>query len=117
MRNRVGVREAEMCALTTRARMSALLQQVAAVALPGEQARGNGGVVVLASTDQAMYRLLHEIESEELRERLQDLLSEHGQENVVVVQEQNATDDAETRAVANIWMVARAKLAEIACQT
>lgn len=82
------------------------IRSIADVALPGEQLRGDGGVVVVSGSS-VEYKLLLEIESEELRDQLEDLLSENGRSNVVVVEE--TLDDAK-RVVAHVWMVPRNEL-------
>lgn len=80
------------------------LCRVAETAVAGEKARGDGGVVVLTA-ESATYKLVNEIESEELREQLEDLLSEHGRVNVVVVEE--GVDTHTERRFCNVWMVPR----------
>lgn len=83
------------------------LQRVADAALPGEQTRGNGGVVVVTA-ETSQYKLLTEIESEELRDQLEDMLTEHGRSHVVVVEE--TLEVSTQRAVAHVWMAPRSEL-------
>ena len=70
----------------------------------------DAGVVVLSGT-AAKYKLLPEIQSDKLREQLEDLLSESGQTHVVVVEE--TLDNASERVVAHVWMVTRNELMEV----
>ena len=77
---------------------------------PGEQIRGDAGVVVVNSV-LTEYKLLSEIDSEELRDQLEDLLTENGRSNVVVVEEN--VDEKTERVVAHVWMVPRNELLRV----
>ena len=80
-----------------RQRMSAIF----ATALSGEKTRGSGGVVLCnKSKGTICYALVDEFESEELRERIRDMLSDEGTEYAFVVEEVDRTVD--------IWKIPRA---------
>ena len=89
------------------------IRKIAEVALPGEQIRGSAGVVVVGST-YTEYKLLEEIESEEFRDHLEDLLTDNGRSHVVVVEE--GVDDATSRFVGHVWMVLRSELMRVSSQ-
>lgn len=89
------------------------IRMVAEAALPGEQLRGDSGVVFI-NMGGAVYKLLVEVESEELRDQLEDLLTENGRSHVVVVEEN--VDDASKRVVAHVWMVSRSELMRVSAR-
>ena len=86
------------------------IRTIADVALPGEKIRGDGGVVVV-NGDSAEYKLLVEIESDELRDQLENLLTDNGRHNVVVVEE--TLNESTRRVVAHVWMVPRHELLRV----
>lgn len=70
--------------------MTDFAQRVLSVALTGERNRGNGGIVLCnRSTDKIAYILVHEIESEELRETVGDLLTEEGLRYFFILEEKD----------------------------
>ena len=76
-------------------------QRIAAIALQGEQTRGDGGVVLSnRSDDTASYVLVHELPSEELREVVGDLLTEEGRRYFFVLEEHDRK--------INIWKMDKA---------
>jgi hypothetical protein len=79
---------------------------VANTVLNGERERGSGGVVMLAKTPElkATYALVTEIPSAELREVVEDLLTEDGNEYVYVLEGERTVED--TRNV-HIWKMSR----------
>lgn len=79
---------------------------VADTVLNGERERGSGGVVMLAGAPElkATYALVNEIPSAELREVVEDLLTEDGNEYVYVLEGERTVEDARN---VHIWKMSR----------
>ena len=61
------------------------LHAIMMAGLVGERERGNGGVVFVNKEKNIIkYILLHEVESEELRARFEDELTENGNDHLVM---------------------------------
>ena len=82
-----------------------IVRALVRVVAEGERERGTAGVAVYTSASDMRYVLLQELPSEDLRERIGDMLSEEGDEFVFAVEGEATT--------AHIWKMSRAKIAEI----
>lgn len=86
------------------------IHRVMRVGLIGERERGNGGVVFDSKDrDSVQYLLLAEIESEQMRERLEDELSEDANAHLFVVEE--------VEKVMHVWKIRRDALASVAVES
>ena len=82
------------------------LHAIMMAGLVGERERGNGGVVFVNKEKNIIkYILLHEVESEELRARFEDELTENGNDHLFIMEEVDR--------VMHIWKVPRDKLANL----
>ena len=74
--------------ITSRPTMDLFAKRVLAVAMKGEQERGNGGVVLCNRDDDTIaYVLCDEISTEELRDSVREMLSDEGERFYYVVEE------------------------------
>lgn len=71
----------------------------------GEKERGSGGVVVRSYKHGIRYALLEELPHPEMRDSIEDMLTEEGQTHVFVVQEEEKT--------LHVWKLPRAKVMEL----
>ena len=81
-----------------------ILDAVVGAIAEGERARGTGGVVVYTDETDVRYVMVHELETEELREAVADMLSDEGDEYVFAL---NRAKDM------HIWKISRFKIAEL----
>lgn len=82
-----------------------VLLPIAKAAWDGENARGNGGVVVRSYKDGIRYSLVHELPFDEMRESIEDMLTEEGDQFVFVLQEEEKT--------LHVWKLPRTKVVEL----
>ena len=81
------------------------LWPIVKAAWDGESARGNGGVVVRSHKNGIHYLLVNELPFDEMRESIEDMLSEEGDQFVFVVQEEEKT--------LHVWKMPRTKVVEM----
>ena len=63
-----------------------LTQKIIAIALQGEHIRGNNGAVLIDTvSDDVVYLLTHEFKPQTFCDKLQDMLSEDGNEYIYIV--------------------------------
>ena len=82
-----------------------LLRAIVRVVAEGERMRGTGGVIVYADASNVRYMLVRELGTEELRERVEDMLSDEGDEYVFALKDENKAT--------HIWKLPRVKIAEM----
>lgn len=82
-----------------------IVRALVRVVAEGERERGTAGVAVYTDASDMQYVLLQDLPSDDLRERIGDMLSEEGHDFVFAVKGEATA--------AHIWKMPRAKIAEM----